>query len=80
VGEVGLPAPFDRFDVSVMAVSGVALTSWVVLPETIPTALLALAACGPNVARLYRWAGERTAAEPLVLILHVAYAFRRPSS
>jgi uncharacterized protein involved in response to NO len=37
--------------------------------------LLALAACGLNVARLYRWAGERTAAEPLVLILHVAYAF-----
>ena len=27
------------------------------------------------MVRLYRWAGERTAAEPLVLILHVAYAF-----
>jgi uncharacterized protein involved in response to NO len=39
------------------------------------TALLALAACGFNVVRLSRWAGERTAAEPLVLILHVAYAF-----
>ena len=70
-----LPAPFDRFDVAVMAVSGVALASWVVLPETIPTALFALAASGLNAARLYRWAGERTAVEPLVLILHVAYAF-----
>ena len=70
-----LPAPFDRFDIAVMAVSGVALASWVILPDTLPTALLALAACGLNVVRLYRWAAERTAAEPLVLILHVAYAF-----
>ena len=70
-----LPAPFDRFDVAAMAVSGVALASWVVLPDTLLTALLAAAGCGLNGARLYRWAGERTAAEPLVLILHVAYAF-----
>jgi uncharacterized protein involved in response to NO len=70
-----LPAPFDRFDIAAMAVSGVGLASWVILPEAIPTALLALAACALNVARLSRWAGERTAAEPLVLILHVAYAF-----
>jgi uncharacterized protein involved in response to NO len=70
-----LPAPFDRFDIAAMAVSGVGLASWVILPEAMPTALLALAACALNVARLHRWVGERTAAEPLVLILHVAYAF-----
>ena len=28
-----------------------------------------------NTICLYRWAGERTIAEPLVLILHLAYAF-----
>jgi uncharacterized protein involved in response to NO len=67
--------PFDRFDIAAMVVSGIALASWVVLPERMPTALLALAGCGCNTVRLYRWAGERTAAEPLVLILHVAYAF-----
>ena len=39
-----------------------------------PTALIAPAACGLNFARLYRWAGERTTTEPLVLILDVAYA------
>ncbi len=70
-----LPVPFDRFDIISMAVSGIALASWVVLPERLPTALFALTACGFNVVRLSRWAGERTAAEPLVLILHVAYAF-----
>jgi uncharacterized protein involved in response to NO len=70
-----LPVPFDRFDVASMAVSGIALASWVVLPEKLLTALFAFTACGFNVVRLSRWAGERTAAEPLVLILHVAYAF-----
>jgi uncharacterized protein involved in response to NO len=70
-----LPVPFDRFDVASMAVSGIALASWVVLPEELLTALFALTACGFNVVRLSRWAGERTAGEPLVLILHVAYAF-----
>jgi uncharacterized protein involved in response to NO len=70
-----LPSSFDRFDAAVVALSGVALASWVILPEEMPTALIALAACGLNCARLYRWAGERTAAELLVLILHVAYAF-----
>jgi uncharacterized protein involved in response to NO len=70
-----LPAPFDRFEVAVVALSGVALASWVILPEETPTAIIALAACGLNVVRLYRWACERTVTEPLVLILHVAYAF-----
>jgi uncharacterized protein involved in response to NO len=70
-----LPASFDRFDVASLAASGVALASWMILPERMPTALLALTGCGFNLVRLYRWAGERTAAEPLVLILHVAYAF-----
>jgi uncharacterized protein involved in response to NO len=70
-----LPSQFDRFDVLVVALSGVALASWVIAPQAKATAALALAAGCLNVARLTRWAGERTAAEPLVLILHVAYAF-----
>jgi uncharacterized protein involved in response to NO len=70
-----LPRPCDRFDNAAMAVSGVTLAAWAMLPDKSPTAVLALAAGSFNVIRLYRWAGERTAAEPLVLILHVAYAF-----
>lgn len=70
-----LPVPFDRFDAVVMAVSGVALASWIILPDSRLTALAALAAGALNATRLYRWAGERTAGEALVLILHVAYAF-----
>lgn len=70
-----LPAPFDRFDAVAMASSGVALASWVMSPASAFTALLALCAGMLHVARLARWAGERTLAEPLVLVLHIAYAF-----
>lgn len=75
LGPGRLPIPFNRFDVAVMAVSAAALASWVTAPESMATALLALAAAGLNIARLGRWAGERTGAEPLVLVLHIAYAF-----
>jgi uncharacterized protein involved in response to NO len=70
-----LPAPFDRFDVAIVAATGVALASWTIVPHSVGTALLAVLAGGLNLARLSRWAGERTASEPLVLILHVAFAF-----
>ena len=70
-----LPVPFNRFDVIVMVTSGVSLAIWVMVPHGEPTALIALAAFGLNGVRLWRWAGERTTAEPLVLILHLAYAF-----
>jgi uncharacterized protein involved in response to NO len=70
-----LPAPFARFDMIVMVASAVALASWVAVPHALATAALAVTAGVMNIARLFRWAGERTGAEPLVLILHVAYAF-----
>jgi len=70
-----LPAPFDRFDGVVMAGSGVAIGAWILVPESVTTATLSLLAAALNVARLARWAGERTMPERLVLILHVAYAF-----
>ena len=70
-----LPAPFDRIDVGVMVISGIALALWVILPQSTITAASAIVAAVVNIARLARWAGERTAVEPLVSILHIAYAF-----
>jgi len=70
-----LPTPFDRFDVAVMLGSGLAIASWIFAPESIATAALSLIAGTLNIVRLARWAGDRTSAEKLVLILHVAYAF-----
>jgi uncharacterized protein involved in response to NO len=70
-----LPAPFDGLDKVAMTGTALALTAWVALPDHAATAALALVGAGLNLARLARWAGHRTTAEPLVLVLHVAYAF-----
>ncbi len=70
-----LPEPFGRLDMVAIAISAVSLAGWVVAPGWIGTAVAAVVAGLANVVRLSRWAGERTAAEPLVLILHVAFAF-----
>jgi uncharacterized protein involved in response to NO len=70
-----LPEPHNRFDGAVLIVTGVALASWIALPEHPAAVVLLFAAMVMNTIRLGRWAGERTAAEPLLLILHVAYAF-----
>ena len=70
-----LPAPFDRFDVGCLAASALALAAWVALPDTAATGAALIVAAALNAARLARWAGERTASDRLVLVLHVAFAF-----
>jgi uncharacterized protein involved in response to NO len=70
-----LPAPFDRLDVVAIAAGAVAIALWIGSPQAWPTAALAGAAALLHAMRLARWAGYRTAGEPLVLVLHVAYAF-----
>jgi uncharacterized protein involved in response to NO len=70
-----LPAPFGRFDGVAIAVSAMALVAWLFLPENAGTAAaLGLAALLQGL-RLARWAGDRTLGDPLVTILHLAYAF-----
>ncbi len=70
-----LPVPFGRFDTLVVAIGAVALAAWVVRPDSrITGAALALAGL-LHLVRLARWAGDRTARERLLLILHVGYFF-----
>jgi uncharacterized protein involved in response to NO len=70
-----LPVPFARFDILVIAISGIALLSWVCMPEQRFTGGALSFAAVLQVLRLGRWAGDRTWRDPLVLVLHVAYAF-----
>lgn len=70
-----LPASFGRFDVGTIALSALALAAWTFFPDAIATGVLLLAAAIFNAVRLARWAGYRTLPDPLVLILHVAFAF-----
>ncbi len=70
-----LPVPFGRFDIVVVAAGALALASWVVGPDSHFTgAALALAGL-LHLVRLGRWAGNRTARERLLLILHIGYVF-----
>jgi uncharacterized protein involved in response to NO len=69
-----LPAPFGRLDVAAIAVSALALAAWVGLPDSRATGILLVAAAALNAVRLLRWAGDRTLRDPLVLVLHVAFA------
>jgi uncharacterized protein involved in response to NO len=70
-----LPVPFGRFDIACVAASLAALALWTALPFGVATAVALIGVGLLQAVRLARWAGDRTAAERLVLILHVGYAF-----
>lgn len=70
-----LPVSFNRFDGVVIVFSAIAFAAWIAMPDAIPTGLLLIVAGLLHVARLARWAGDRTLRDRLVLVLHIAYAF-----
>ncbi|MCW5720614.1 MAG: NnrS family protein [Devosia sp.] len=70
-----LPAPYDRFDTAALITTAIALAAWTILPASGLTVALTGGAALLNGWRLWRWRGWRTGAEPLVLVLHVAYGF-----
>ena len=70
-----MPSPFGRFDMGTVAASALALLLWIAAPGAAVTGAALLAAGTMQIVRLFRWAGERTVSDRLVLILHVAYAF-----
>jgi uncharacterized protein involved in response to NO len=70
-----MPASVGTFDVVAMGLSLAALAAWTAAPEGVGTGTLLIIAGALQVARLARWAGDRTLHDRLVLILHVAYAF-----
>jgi uncharacterized protein involved in response to NO len=70
-----LPVPFSLFDMLTVAVGAIALAYWIVSPSTIWTGYALALAGAMHLARLARWAGDRTGRERLLLILHVGYAF-----
>jgi uncharacterized protein involved in response to NO len=70
-----LPVPFSRFDVATMIISAVSLALWAALPDNIATGIALMVTAVLQAIRLARWAGDRTIADRLVLVLHVGYAF-----
>lgn len=70
-----LPAPLGRFDVVSLVLAGLALVSWIAAPGWVGSGVLLFVMALAQTARLARWAGERTWREPMLLILHLGYAF-----
>jgi len=70
-----LPTPINRFDTFAIAIAIATLLTWIIIPEFVGVRILSALAAVTHAVRLARWAGWRTMAEPLVLILHIGYAF-----
>ena len=70
-----LPAAFGAVDKAAMLLGGVAVLTWIALPETQVTGVLFALGAFALTVRLVRWRGWATARDPLVLILHVGYAW-----
>lgn len=70
-----LPASFGTFDMASVAFAGAALLAWILAPASTGTGIALLLAGLIQAGRLARWAGDRARRDPLVLVLHVAYAF-----
>jgi uncharacterized protein involved in response to NO len=69
------PAPLSRFDIASIAIAAIALIAWIVASDWYGTAALLLLMTVAQAARLSRWAGEQTWREPILLVLHIGYAF-----
>lgn len=69
------PIPEGRFDRAALVVTALALAAWALAPNATITAWANLAAGGAVALRLSRWRGLRTWKEPLLLVLHVGYAW-----
>lgn len=70
-----LPVPFSRFDAIAIAIGALALVAWIALPETTACGVFLIIAGALQAVRQIRWAGDRTLANRLVLVLHAAYIF-----
>ena len=71
----GLPGQPTRFDLATVAATAAAMFGWATAPDSVAAGVLLAAAAVMQAARLARWRGWRTTADPLVLILHVGYAW-----
>lgn len=70
---VAIPEGFRTLDKLSMLAAGLSLLAWIVWPWNVASGG-ALAVAGLLcVARMARWSGWRTGADPLVLILHAGY-------
>jgi uncharacterized protein involved in response to NO len=74
-GAARLPAPVDWFDHLSLLLALAAGLLWTVFPDTPMTAVACGVAALAQAVRLVRWRGYSSWREPLLLALHLGYAF-----
>ncbi len=75
-GATGLPTPpMQRFDKVTLLATVATLLGWTIAPESAVSGAALIAIAALHGIRLSRWRGVSTADEPLVWVLHAAYAF-----
>jgi len=67
--------PDAHIDRAALAVLHTGLLGWAIFPASKPVGAILIAAAALNLWRLARWRGLATAAEPLLAILHLGYAW-----
>lgn len=70
---ISQPAPYGRFDMTVLAATAAGIASWIALPEWRTSGVLLMIAGLGLFIRLLRWRGWIAARDGMVLILHLAY-------
>ena len=74
-GRTDFPVAYNRFDVIAIVSALPMFLAWTLAPSGPLTAITAVVSATLHAVRLWRWRGWTTLAEPLVLVLHLAYAF-----
>ena len=70
-----LPTQPQSLDLLVIAATALALLFWLVFPDDRLTGFMLILAAAAQLLRLSRWGGHRAVSDPLVLILHLGYAW-----
>jgi len=72
---LALPSQPSKFDMAVIVITALAFLAWIAAPQGWLTGSLFAVAAAGQLVRLARWRGWKTFPDPLVLILHVGYAW-----
>jgi uncharacterized protein involved in response to NO len=73
--KTGLPSQPGRFDLVVIGATALAILAWITGPSDRVIGTTVIVAALLQAIRLARWRGWRTWRDPLVLVLHLGYAW-----
>jgi len=71
----GLPTQPGRFDIIVITATALAMAGWLIAPFNHSVGMVLVLAAALQLVRLARWSGVSAWRDPLVLVLHIGYAW-----